>query len=51
MIFFENTIIVIVDVRSNQDAIQIVDKQFNEYVDEVETKAVESLIIIHWKEN
>lgn len=46
MNFSKNTIVVIVDVRSNQNAIQIVDKHFDEYVDDVETKVAENLIMI-----
>ena len=39
MISLENTVVVIVDVRSNQGAIQIADKQSNEYVEGVGTEA------------
>lgn len=47
----ENTVVVIVDVRSNQGAIQIADKQSNEYVDGVGTEAAGSLVMIPWKKD
>lgn len=42
----ENTVVVIVDVRSKQGAIQITDKQSNEYVDGVRTEAAGNLVMI-----
>ena len=44
----ENTVVVIVDVRSNQGAIQIADKQSNEYIDGV---AAGILVMIPWGKN
>ena len=47
----ENTVVVIVDARSNQGAIQIADKQSNEYVDGVGTEAAGNLVMIPWEKN
>ena len=47
----ENTVVVVVDVRNNQGAIQIADKQTNEYVDGVGTEAAGNLVMIPWDEN
>ena len=46
-----NTVVVVVDVRDNQGAIQIVDKQSNKYVDGVGTEAAGYLVMIPWKKD
>lgn len=43
--------VVVLDVRSNQGAIQIADKQSNEYVDGVGTKAAGNLVTIPWEKD
>lgn len=47
----ENTVVVIVDLRSKQGAIQIVDKQSNDYVDGVGTEAAGNFVMIPWEKN
>lgn len=42
----ENTVVVVVDVRNNQGAIRIADKQTNEHVDGVGTEAAGNLVMI-----
>ena len=44
----ENTVVVVVDVRSNQGAMQIVDKQKDEYVDMVGTEEAGNLVMVPW---
>ena len=49
MYSLENTVAVVVDVRNNQGAIQIADKQSDDYVDGVGTEAAGKLVMIPWK--
>ncbi len=44
----EHTVVVVVDVRSNQGAIQIMDNS-KQYVDGVGTEEAGNLIMIPWK--
>jgi len=44
----DDTLVVVVDARSIQGAVQIVDKREKEYVDWVGTEEVGNLVMIHW---
>lgn len=47
----ENTIVMIVNIRSKQGAIQIANKQSNEYVNGVGTEVAGNLVMIPWEKN